>query len=127
MLDLTPTLCSLLSPVYLLGEPASFLMVRILSTLVGGRLTTAYPLLVLPPFHTPQIKLHYVHRRHQQHQQSSSGTVLPLNNWLLFVVTSKDFATIKIAVNNNSEEAVTVKIGNGLEVANGISSLTEIK
>ncbi len=44
------------------------------STLVPGLLTTARPLLVLPHFHTPQIKLQYLHRRHQQYQPSSSDT-----------------------------------------------------
>jgi hypothetical protein len=39
------------------------------STLVPVLLTT------VPPFHTPQIKLQYLHRRHQQHQPSSSGTI----------------------------------------------------
>jgi hypothetical protein len=41
------------------------------STLVPGLLTTA------PPFacsHTLQIELQYLHRRHQQHQSSLSGT-----------------------------------------------------
>jgi hypothetical protein len=31
-------------------------------------------LLPLPPFHTPQFRLHYLHRRHQQLQLSLSGT-----------------------------------------------------
>jgi hypothetical protein len=37
-------------------------------------------LLVLPPFHTPQIKLQYLHRQHQQHQPSSSGTGMLVND-----------------------------------------------
>jgi hypothetical protein len=32
-------------------------------------------LLPLSPFHTPQFKLHYLHRRHQQSRSSSSGTI----------------------------------------------------
>ncbi len=39
-----------------------------------------YPLLVLPPFHTPQIKLQYLHRQHQKHQLSSSGTSI-IHRW----------------------------------------------
>ncbi len=41
-----------------------------------------HPLLVLPPFHTPQIKLQYLHRWHQQHLPSSSGSVTtgPIKN-----------------------------------------------
>jgi hypothetical protein len=46
------------------------------STLVPGLLRTAHPLLLLPPFHTPQIKLQYLHRRHQQYQSSSSDTLI---------------------------------------------------
>ncbi len=39
------------------------------STLVSGLPTTAPPLaLPLSPFHTPQFKLHYLHRWHQQSQ-----------------------------------------------------------
>ncbi len=45
------------------------------STLAPGLLTTAHPLLVIPPFHTPQIKLQHLNRQYQQHQPSSSGTV----------------------------------------------------
>ncbi len=45
------------------------------STLVPGLLSTAQPLLLLPPYHTPQIKLQYLHRWHQQHQPSSSDTI----------------------------------------------------
>ncbi len=40
------------------------------STLVPGLLSTGQPLLLLPPRHTPQIKLQYVHRRQQQHHPS---------------------------------------------------------
>jgi hypothetical protein len=58
---------------YLLGEP-DFLD-EYPSTLVPGLPTTAHPLLVHPPFHTSQIKLQYIHRRHQQHQPSSSDTL----------------------------------------------------
>ncbi len=46
------------------------------STLVPGLLTTAHPLLVLPPFHNPQIKSQYLHRQHQQYQPSSSDTLM---------------------------------------------------
>ncbi len=41
-----------------------------------------HPLPVLSPFHTPQIKLQYLHRRHQQHQPSSSGTISMCKVWL---------------------------------------------
>jgi hypothetical protein len=45
------------------------------STLVSGLPTTAPPLaLPLSPFHTPQFKLHYLHRRHQQSRLTLSGT-----------------------------------------------------
>jgi hypothetical protein len=44
------------------------------SNLVSGLPTTAPPIaLPLSPFHTPQFKIHYLHRRHQQAQSSSSG------------------------------------------------------
>ncbi len=53
------------------------------STLVPSWLTTAHPLLLLPPFHTLQIKLQYLHRRHQQYQPSSSDTIPALiKNWI---------------------------------------------
>ncbi len=45
------------------------------SPLVPGLLTTALPLLLLPPFHTPQIKLQYLDRRQQQYQPSLSDTL----------------------------------------------------
>ncbi len=34
-----------------------------------------HPLLALPPFHTPQFRLQYLHRGLQQLQSSSSGTI----------------------------------------------------
>jgi hypothetical protein len=40
------------------------------STLVPGLLSTVHPLLLHPPQDTPQIKLQYLHRQHQQHQLS---------------------------------------------------------
>jgi hypothetical protein len=40
------------------------------STLVSGLLSTVHPLLLHPPPDSPQIKLQYLHRRHQQHQSS---------------------------------------------------------
>jgi hypothetical protein len=40
-----------------------------------------HPLLALPPFHTPQFRLHYLHRWHQQLQSSSSRTT-SLNKFL---------------------------------------------
>jgi hypothetical protein len=46
------------------------------STLVPGLLPTVLPLLLHPPRHTPQIKLQYLHRRHQQHQLSCLIQVL---------------------------------------------------
>jgi hypothetical protein len=46
------------------------------STLVSGLPTTAPPLaLPLSPFHTPQFKLHYLQRRHQQSRSSLSLTL----------------------------------------------------
>ncbi len=45
------------------------------STLVSGLLTTPHPLLLLPPFHTPHIKLQHLYRRHQQYQPSLSDTI----------------------------------------------------
>jgi hypothetical protein len=78
---------SLLSHVYLLGEPASLLVVAntlLLLSLVCQQLP--HPLLALPPFHTPQIKLQYLYRRHQQHQPSSSGTLTNhFCGWSIFV------------------------------------------
>jgi hypothetical protein len=78
-MPMNPTPCSLLPRVYLLKEPASLLVVantHPLLSLVCQQLP--HPLLVLPPFLTPQIKLQSLHRRHQQHQPSSSGTILLL-------------------------------------------------
>ncbi len=75
----SPTLCPPLPHVYLLGEPASLLMVANTHpplSLVCKQLP--HPLLVFPTFHTPQIKLQYLHRWHQQLQSSSSGTSLSL-------------------------------------------------
>jgi hypothetical protein len=71
-----PTPCSQPSHVYLLREPTSLLVVaniHPLLSLVCPQLS--HPLLVLPPFHTPQIKLQYLHRRHQQLQPSLSSTI----------------------------------------------------
>ncbi len=71
-----PTPCFPPTRVYLLGEPASFLLdanIHPLFSLVCWQLP--HPLLVLPPFHNPQINWQYLHRRHQQHQPSSSGTL----------------------------------------------------
>jgi hypothetical protein len=61
---------------YLLGEPASLLVMTNTHpplSLVCQQLP--HPLLALPPFHTPQFRLHCLHRQHQQLQSSSSGTV----------------------------------------------------
>jgi hypothetical protein len=55
------------------------------SPLAPGLLTTAHPLLVLPSFHTPQIKLQYLHRRHQQHRLSSSGTSWSTDQCIFFM------------------------------------------
>ncbi len=75
-----PTPCSQPFRVYFHGEPTSLLIAantNPLLSLVGQQLP--HPLLVLPPLHTPQIKLQYLHRRHQQHQPSSSGTLTIIN------------------------------------------------
>jgi hypothetical protein len=65
------------------------------STLVSS-LPTIVPPLALPlaPFHTPQFKLHYLHRQHQQSRSSSSGTlhmqpiiVLFVNSACLEIIT----------------------------------------
>ncbi len=75
-----PTPCSSLSCVYLLGEPTALLGVADtlpLLSLVCQQLP--HPLQVLPPFHTPQLKLQYLHRQHKQQQSSSSGTVISHN------------------------------------------------
>ncbi len=71
-----PTPCPLL-PFYLtyLENQLSCSWCEYPSALVPGLLTTAHPLLLLPPFRTPQIKLQYLHRRHQQYQPSSSDTL----------------------------------------------------
>ncbi len=61
--------------VYLLGEPTSLLVVPNTYpplSLVSQQLP--HPLLAPPLFHTPQFRLHYLHRWHQQLQSSSSGT-----------------------------------------------------
>jgi hypothetical protein len=75
-------ICSNPTPCFLLSFYLTYLENQLLcswceypSTLVPGLLTTAHPLLVLPPFHTPQIKLQYLHRWHQQHQPSLSDTL----------------------------------------------------
>jgi hypothetical protein len=70
-----PTPCLPLPRVYLLGEPTSLPVVANTHpplSLVCQQLP--HPLLALPPFHTPQFRLHYLHRQHQQLQSSSSGT-----------------------------------------------------
>jgi hypothetical protein len=70
-----PTPCFPSTHVYLLGEPASLLVVANTHpplSLVCQQLP--HSLLALPPFHTPQFRLHYLHRRHQQLQLSLSGT-----------------------------------------------------
>jgi hypothetical protein len=43
-------------------------------------------LLLLPPFHTPQMKLQYLHWRHQQYQPSSSDTHTDCH---LFIIQTK--------------------------------------
>ncbi len=85
-----PTPCFQPSHVYLLGEPTSLLVVaniHPLLPLVCQQLP--HPLLVLPPFHTPQIQLQYLHRRHQQLLPSSSGTVLYILYIFIVLVYSK--------------------------------------
>ncbi len=62
-LYLTPLFSNLENQLFLL-------VVEYQSTLVHGLLTTVHPLLLHPPRHTPQIKLQYLHRQHQQHQPS---------------------------------------------------------
>ncbi len=72
-----PSPCLMPFRVYLLGEPTSLLVVantHPLLSLVCQQLP--HPLLLLPPFHIPEIKLQYLHRQHQQLQPSSSGTLL---------------------------------------------------
>jgi hypothetical protein len=65
------------NPAYLLGEPASLLVVThpIHPCLWSANNCPTLWLLPLSPFHIPQFKLHYLHRRHQQSWSSSSGTV----------------------------------------------------
>jgi hypothetical protein len=61
--SLNPSPCFITSCIYLLGEPASLLVVMNTHpplSLVCQQLH--HPLLALPPFHTPQFKLHYLHR-----------------------------------------------------------------
>ncbi len=60
--------------VYLLGEPTSLLMMANTYPPLSLVCQLPHPLLALPPFHTPQFRLQYLHRRHQQIQSSSSGT-----------------------------------------------------
>ncbi len=77
-----PTSCSPLSRVYLLGEPTSLLVVANTHppfSLVSQQLP--HPLLALPPFHTPQFRLQYLHRWHQQLQSSSSDTAIIYQCW----------------------------------------------
>ncbi len=45
------------------------------------------------------------------------GVTLPLRNKLLFTVTINDFVTFKKTVTSNCDGAITVKMGNGLEIA----------
>jgi hypothetical protein len=67
-----PTPCSQPSHVYLLGEPTSLLVVANIHPLLSVVCQQlSHPVLVLLPFHTPQIKLQYLHRRHQQVSNSS--------------------------------------------------------
>ncbi len=55
-------------------------------------------LLPLSPFHTPQFKLHYLRRQHQQSQSSSYGT--PLTSTLLSLNVPRIRKKIKIVVNS---------------------------
>jgi hypothetical protein len=62
---LNPTLCYPFYFTYLENQlPCSWREYP--STLVPGLLKTAHPVLLLPPFHTPQIKLQYLHRLHHR-------------------------------------------------------------
>jgi hypothetical protein len=61
---------------YLLGELASLLVVQIpIHSCPWSANNCPHPLLVLPSFHAPHIKLQYLHRRHEQCQRSSSGAI----------------------------------------------------
>jgi hypothetical protein len=41
----------------------------------------------------------------------SNGVIVPLRNWLLFVVNTNYFVTFKISVTSNCNSAVTIKNG----------------
>jgi hypothetical protein len=63
------------SPLYVLTWMASFLLVVTNSHPPWSAPLGFYPFY---PFLTPQLTLHYLHRRHQQSRTSSSGTVMSL-------------------------------------------------
>ncbi len=65
------------NPAYLIGEPA---FLRAVTNTIHPCLWSANNcptpwLLPLSYFHSPEFKLHYLHRRHQQSWSSSSGTI----------------------------------------------------
>ncbi len=67
------------------------------STLVSGLPTTVPPFaLPLSPFHAPQFKLHYLHRRHQQSWSSSSGTITMNKRATMFVCLPYPMSLIKL-------------------------------
>ncbi len=73
--SVNPAPCFPLPHVYLLGESTSLLMMANTHpplSLVCQQLP--HPLLARPPFHTPQFRIQYWHRRHQQLQSSLPNT-----------------------------------------------------
>jgi hypothetical protein len=74
----TPCIDNKTTLLCLLGEQASLLVVTNTyppMSLVYQQLPHPLAFLPLSPFHTPQFKLHYLQRRHQQSRSSLSGTV----------------------------------------------------
>jgi hypothetical protein len=120
------TPCSLPFRVYLLGEPTSLLVVantHPLLSLVCQQLL--HPLLVLPPFHTPQIKLPNLHRRNQQHQASSSGAVwVPSTGLWQWIQCSTTFSLGKLPW--RWEWAIVRRHSDYFSMAKGLQEVTAI-
>jgi hypothetical protein len=73
------------------------------STHVPGLLSTVYPLLLHPTRHTLQIKLQYLHRRHQQHQPShliqldQNFSAMQLEHVFRLILSTRDHLFLEFA------------------------------
>ncbi len=57
----------------------------------------------------------------------SNGVTFPLRNWLLFLVTSNYFVTVKISVTSNCNGTVTMKNGKRIKCSELLLQVTEVK